>query len=79
MDDGSVVARATPPTVDVVDTVGAGDAFCGGFCDALARELPLQEAIEWATASGALATTKEGAQPSMPQASAVRSLLTERR
>ena len=79
VDNGSVVARATPPTVDVVDTVGAGDAFCAGFCDALARELPLPEAIEWATACGTLATTKEGAQPSMPDASAVRSLLAESR
>ena len=79
VDDGSVVARTTPPTVDVVDTVGAGDAFCAGFCDALARGLPLQESIEWATACGALATTKEGAQPSMPDASAIRSLLAEGR
>jgi ribokinase len=73
--DGEVIASATPPTVEVEDTVGAGDAFCAGFCDALARDLGVQEGIEWATACGALATTKVGAQPSMPTASDVRSLL----
>jgi ribokinase len=68
---GEVIASATPPPVDVVDTVGAGDAFCAGFCDALARNLSLPEAVTWATACGAVATTKHGAQPSMPQALSV--------
>lgn len=73
--DGAVVARAHPPGVEVVDTVGAGDAFCAGICDALGRALPLQKAITWATACGTLATTKAGAQPSMPSASAVAHLI----
>jgi ribokinase len=72
---GRVIASATPPTVDVVDTVGAGDAFCAGFCDALARGLPLPEAVTWATTCGALAATKHGAQPSMPTAEAVEAVL----
>ena len=75
--NGLVATRTTPPTVAVVDTVGAGDAFCGGFCDALSRGLPLREAVEWATACGALATTREGAQPSMPAASDVRALIEQ--
>jgi ribokinase len=76
--DGILVARTTPPIVDVVDTVGAGDAFCAGFCDALSRSLSLPDAIAWATACGALATTKSGAQPSMPTAAAVGALLGSR-
>jgi ribokinase len=72
---GAIVSRSAPPPVHVVDTVGAGDAFCAGFCDALARDLPIQDAVEWATACGALATTRTGAQPSMPTASEARSLL----
>jgi ribokinase len=73
--DGVKVASVTPPSVDVVDTVGAGDAFCAGFCDALARDAALSDAIEWATACGALATTKPGAQSSMPNAAAVKALI----
>jgi ribokinase len=73
--DGAIVARAVPPAVDVVDAVGAGDAFCAGFCDALVRDVALADAIIWATACGALATTKTGAQPSMPTAAAVEALI----
>lgn len=73
--DGRLIARTMPPAVDVVDTVGAGDAFCAGLCDALARELPIQDAVEWATVCGAIATTRTGAQPSMPTASEARSVL----
>lgn len=75
--NGLVVARATPPRVDVVDTVGAGDAFCAGLCDALSRGSGLQQAVEWAVACGALATTRQGAQPSMPTASEVRTLVEQ--
>ena len=73
--DGTILARAIPPSVDVVDTVGAGDAFCAGLCDALTRDAALPEAVEWATACGAFATTKPGAQPSMPTSTAVQALI----
>lgn len=73
-----IIAAATPPKVDVVDTVGAGDAFCAGFCDALARNLALTDAMTWATACGALAATKQGAQPSMPTAEEVADVLATR-
>lgn len=76
--DGAIVARAVPPNVTVVDTVGAGDAFCAGFCDALARELSLADAVEWATACGTLATTTAGAQPSLPTADSVATLVGAR-
>lgn len=65
--DYSIRARTTPPQVAVVDTVGAGDAFCAGFADAIARGLPLPDSMAWATACGAHATTITGAQPSMPR------------
>jgi ribokinase len=52
--------------VDVVDTTAAGDAFIGGFASALLRGLELEQAVEYANACGALATTKFGAQPSLP-------------
>ncbi|MBW4632175.1 MAG: ribokinase [Iphinoe sp. HA4291-MV1] len=52
--------------VHVVDTTAAGDAFNGGLAAALCEEFPLRQAIVWGAAAGALAVTKLGAQPSLP-------------
>jgi len=51
--------------VNAIDTVAAGDAFAGGFAAALVEGLPLQTALRWGSAAGALATTKIGAQSAM--------------
>jgi len=56
--------------VDVVDTTAAGDAFIGGFAVALDSS-SLLDAIRYGCACGALATTKFGAQPSLPTKEAV--------
>lgn len=63
--------------VTPVDTTAAGDAFVGGFAVALAEGKPLAEAVRWGNAVGALATTKLGAQPSLPTRQALEALLTE--
>ncbi|MEA5551371.1 ribokinase [Anabaena cylindrica UHCC 0172] len=52
--------------VQAVDTVAAGDAFNAGLAAALFHKLPLREAVIWGAAAGALATTKRGAQSSLP-------------
>lgn len=52
-------------SVNAIDTVAAGDAFAGGFAAALVEGLPLQTALRWGSAAGALATTKIGAQSAM--------------
>ena len=71
-DQGSLWADAngagTVPThpVQAIDTVAAGDAFCGGLVSALAAGMDLQAALMRASAAGALATTKVGAVPSLP-------------
>lgn len=52
--------------VEVVDTTAAGDAFIGGLAAALLKGRLLEEAVSYGNASGALATTKFGAQPSLP-------------
>jgi ribokinase len=51
------------PAADVVDTTGAGDAFCGALAAALARGADRRTALEAALAAGAAAVTRRGAQP----------------
>jgi ribokinase len=51
--------------VDVVDTVGAGDAFAAGLAVALVEGRDIEEAIRFANAVAALKVTRMGAQ-SMP-------------
>ena len=59
--------------VKCVDTVGAGDAFVGVLAASLDRGAALPQALVQAAAAGALACTREGAQPSMPDASEIAS------
>jgi len=61
--------------VDVVDTTAAGDAFIGGLAAALLDGKPLEEAVRYGNASGALAATRFGAQPSLPTQNEVDQLL----
>ncbi len=67
-----------------IDTVGAGDAFAGTFAARYAEhkiagsvdQLAFVDAICWACAAGALATTVSGAIPSLPTRSDIKHLLT---
>lgn len=61
--------------VDAVDTVAAGDAFCGGIATALACGEPLANALRYACAAGAVAVTRPGATTSLPFARDVAELL----
>jgi ribokinase len=64
--------------VKPVDTTAAGDAFVGSLGAALAEGRPLEEAMRWGSAAGALSTTKKGAQPSLPGRGEVEALLNSR-
>jgi ribokinase len=61
--------------IDPVDTTAAGDAFVASFSVALAEGRSLQEAIRFGNAAGALACTKLGAQPSLPNRSELENML----
>jgi ribokinase len=52
--------------VKVIDTTAAGDAFLGGLAYGLSENKPIREVLKLANGAGALATTKLGAQPSLP-------------
>ncbi len=59
------------PKISAIDTVGAGDCFCGVFANSLEAEFPLRKAIKTAVFAGALATLKTGAQTSFPNKSEI--------
>jgi ribokinase len=65
-----------PHRVEVVDSVAAGDAFCGALAVRLAEGASLAEAVRFANAAGALAVTVAGAAPSMPSRLGVEALLS---
>jgi ribokinase len=69
---------ATAPPGPVVDTTGAGDAFCGALAAALAAGRPLDQALARASAAGAHAVTVHGALPSLSTAADVDRLLARR-
>ncbi len=70
-----VELRVTPHRVDTVDTVGAGDAFCGSLAASLAEGASLADAVRLANAAGALSTTVNGAAASAPSRAAAAGLL----
>ncbi|MGB3389531.1 MAG: ribokinase [Pseudaminobacter sp.] len=62
--------------VTPVDTIGAGDTFCGYLAAGLSQELTLEEALSRAAVAGSLACLKKGAQPAIPLAADVDAALS---
>ncbi len=75
-DSGTV--RIAPFAVEPIDTTAAGDSFCGALAARLALGDRLPDALRWASAAGALATTVQGAVPSVPHHSAIERLIARR-
>jgi ribokinase len=67
----------TAPALPVVpvDTVGAGDTFCGYLAAGLAEDMALEEAMRRAAAAASLACLKAGAQPAIPRRAEVEAAL----
>jgi ribokinase len=57
------------PTVDVEDTTGAGDAFCGAFATLLAEGASIEEATRFAVTVAAISVRSKGARAGMPHRS----------
>jgi ribokinase len=72
---GVEIARAMPPKVNAIDTVGAGDAFVAALVVSLVEGLDPQAALTRACTVGALATTTPGAQTSLPTREQVEAIL----
>jgi ribokinase len=80
---GTQVIHVDTYKVNVVDTTAAGDAFIAGFAAKLLESNgksldALQNAVRHGCACGALATTKFGAQPSLPTKEEVKRFMSLR-
>jgi len=60
----------------VVETTGAGDAFCGAFAAALAEGRNAEDAARFASAGAGISVTRPGTAPSMPQRAEIETLLS---
>ena len=81
--DGSVLVRGDAVVqqpafpVEVVDSIGAGDAFLGALIAAWMGGAEDEHAVRSASAAGALAASAAGAHASLPDRQALRSFLRE--
>jgi ribokinase len=62
--DGKLTTVPAMKLEKVVDTTGAGDAWCGTFAAAIHDGKKLEEAMRMASVAGSLSCTKKGAQDS---------------
>jgi fructokinase len=83
-DNGDFAGKVPAPPVEVIDTLGAGDAFMAGFLAGIAGSadhsiirdpVALPEVLRFANAVGAIATTRHGAIPALPDRGQVDALL----
>jgi ribokinase len=75
LENGTEIARAAPPRVNAVDGTAAGDAFTACLVVSHLEGRDWEEALRRACAAGAIATTRPGAQPSLPTAAEVDQIL----
>jgi ribokinase len=59
----------------VVETTGAGDAFCGAFAAALASGQSAADAARFASAAAGISVTRAGTAPSMPHRAEIEAVL----
>jgi ribokinase len=75
LEDGSEVARAAPPSVEVMDGTGAGDAFTACLLVSHLEGRSWEESLRRGCAAGALTVSCTGAQTSLPTAAQVDEIL----
>lgn len=75
--DGEV--SVPPVEVDVVNGLGAGDAFGGALCHGLLADWPLQQTLEFANTAGAIVATRLECSTAMPDTNEVMAALGRRR
>ena len=76
-DDGSTSVEVPPVPVEVVNGLGAGDAFGGALCHGLLSDWPLERTLRFCNAAGALVASRLACADAMPAAHEVEALLEE--
>jgi 5-dehydro-2-deoxygluconokinase len=75
---GTDQVEVAPVTIEVVNGLGAGDAFGGALCHGLLAGWPLERVLRFANAAGALVASRLACSAAMPTADEVRTLLAAR-
>jgi 5-dehydro-2-deoxygluconokinase len=73
--DGSC-AEVPPLPVDVLNGLGAGDAFGGALCHGLLADWELEEVMRFANAAGAIVASRLECSSAMPTRDEVEAALT---
>ncbi|MFI9593341.1 5-dehydro-2-deoxygluconokinase [Nonomuraea sp. NPDC052265] len=68
--------RVPPVPVEVVNGLGAGDAFGGALCHGLLEGWPLERTLRFANAAGAIVAGRLACAPAMPTADEVEAVLS---
>ena len=76
-EDGTATVVPSFSVGPVVETTGAGDAFCGGFATALAEGQSLLEAVRFGCATAGISVTRKGTAPSMPSRAEIDAVLAK--
>jgi len=66
VDASDVLGLIPAPRVEVVDSTGASDSFCGAFATALSEDLSWDEAVSFACKVASISAKSLGAQTSIP-------------
>jgi len=74
-DDGEGPVEVPPVTIDVVNGLGAGDAFGGALCHGLLAGWPLEQTLRFANGAGALVASRLACADAMPEEHEVHELL----
>ena len=75
--DGTVTAEVPPVPVEVLNGLGAGDAFGGALCHGLLAGWDIERVMRFANAAGAIVASRLACSDAMPTAAEVDGLLAE--
>jgi 5-dehydro-2-deoxygluconokinase len=75
--DGDTAVEVPPVPVEVVNGLGAGDAFGGALCHGLLSGWDLERTMRFCNAAGALVASRLACADAMPSEAEVEALLTE--
>jgi 5-dehydro-2-deoxygluconokinase len=75
--DASTEVEVPPVPVEVLNGLGAGDAFGGALCHGLLAGWELERLMRFCNAAGALVASRLACADAMPEAAEVEALLEE--